>query len=200
MPPDALILRRPSRHVNTQSRVLSQAHPKAFTVKGLGAGPRICIAELWEAKATSRLVPAMQMDQSNRALIFRMRAEALVALTVISLLGCAATGPVARPPIEGPVRLGEIAAVDGPQVRPDSVIEDSHCPPGVQCIQAGRLIVRATVLGGGWSQQKDLTLGVPIPVADGMLTLVEAEATHVPIIGKAAASAARFTFKFEGGR
>lgn len=40
----------------------------------------------------------------------------------------------------------------------------------------------------------------PHPVADGMLTLVEAEAAHVPINGKAAASAARFTFKFEGGR
>lgn len=49
-------------------------------------------------------------------------------------------------------------------------------------------------------QAVDLTLGAPTPVADGMLTLVEAEAAHVPINGKAAASAARFTFKFEGGR
>jgi hypothetical protein len=119
-------------------------------------------------------------------------------MMIISLVGCAATGPVARPPIEGPVRLGEIAAVDGPQVRPDSVVEDSRCPPAVQCIQAGRLVVRATVLGGGWSKQLDLTLGVPTPIADGMLTLVDA--TPVPVTTATNLSAARFTFKFQGGR
>nr|WP_210132179.1 hypothetical protein [Stenotrophomonas rhizophila] len=116
----------------------------------------------------------------------------------ISLLGCAAAGPVARSPIEGPVRLGEMAAVDGPKVRPDRVIEDSRCPADVQCIQAGRLVVRATVLGGGWSKELDLTLGVPVPLADGMLTLVDA--TPVPVTGETSGSAARFTFKFQGGR
>ncbi|MFB9037944.1 hypothetical protein [Xanthomonas arboricola] len=123
----------------------------------------------------------------------------LSMLLVASLAACAATGPVTGQPIEGPVRLGEIAAVDGPRVRPDSVIEDSRCPPDVQCIVEGRLIVRATVMGGGWSKQIDLTLGVPVPVADGMLTLVDA--TPVPLSGYAVpASAARFTFKFQGGR
>ncbi|WP_017167335.1 hypothetical protein [Xanthomonas phaseoli] len=127
-----------------------------------------------------------------------MRVKLLAALLVISLAGCATDGPVASLPIEGPVRLGEIAAVDGPKVRPDLVIEDSRCPADVQCIQAGRLIVRTTVLGGGWSKEMDLTLGVPVPVADGMLTLVDA--TPVPIASETAASDARFTFKFQGGR
>ncbi|WP_267125723.1 hypothetical protein [Xanthomonas sacchari] len=116
----------------------------------------------------------------------------------ISLAGCATGGPVANQSIEGPVRLGEIAAVDGPRVRPDRVMEDSRCPADVQCIQAGRLVVRATVLGGGWSKELDLTLGVPVHVADGMLTLVGA--TPVPIASETAASDARFTFKFQGGR
>lgn len=142
----------------------------------------------------------MHAKQSKRWVNSRMGVEALAALVTMSLLGCAAPRPVAAPPIEGPVRLGEVAAVDGPRVRPDQVIEDSRCPDDVQCIHAGRLVLRATVIGGGWSKQLDLTLGAPIPVADGMLTLVEAEAAHVPIDGKAAASAARFTFKFEGGR
>ncbi|MCF8825475.1 hypothetical protein KIP45_05095 [Xanthomonas campestris pv. raphani] len=128
-----------------------------------------------------------------------LRSLVLSMLLVASLAACAATGPVTGQPIEGPVRLGEIAAVDGPRVRPDSVIEDSRCPPDVQCIVEGRLIVRATVMGGGWSKQIDLTLGVPVPVADGMLTLVDA--TPVPLSGEAVpASAARFTFKFQGGR
>lgn len=131
--------------------------------------------------------------------IRHLRSLVLAMLLVVSLVGCAATGPVTSPLIEGPVRLGEIAAVDGPKVRPDQVIEDSRCPADVQCIQAGRLIVKVTVIGGGWSKQVDLTLGIPVPVADGMLTLVDA--TPVPLSGEAVpASAARFTFKFQGGR
>lgn len=93
-----------------------------------------------------------------------VRTLVLAPLVATSLAGCATGGPVASRPIEGPVRLGEIAAVDGPKVRPDRVIEDSRCPADVQCIHAGRLIVRATVLGGGWSKQIDLTLGIPVPV------------------------------------
>ncbi|MCE4517898.1 hypothetical protein [Xanthomonas hortorum] len=131
--------------------------------------------------------------------IRHLRSLVLAMLLVVSLVGCAATGPVTSPPIEGPVGLGEIAAVDGPKVRPDHVIEDSRCPADVQCVVAGRLIVRTTVMGGGWSKQIDLTLGIPVPVADGMLTLVDA--TPVPLSGEAVpASAARFTFKFQGGR
>lgn len=126
-----------------------------------------------------------------------IRSMMLASLWSVALDGCAAVGPVANQPIEGPVRLGEIAAVDGPKVRPDRVIEDSRCPADVQCIQAGRLVVRATVLGGGWSKELDLTLGVPVPVADGMLTLVDA--TPVPIASETAASS-RFTFQFQGGR
>ncbi|WP_058363012.1 hypothetical protein [Xanthomonas translucens] len=131
--------------------------------------------------------------------IHLVRTMVLASLLAIALAGCAASGPISSQPIEGPVRLGEIAAVDGPRVRPESVIEDSRCPADVQCIQAGRLIVRATVLGGGWSKQIDLTLGIPVPVADGTLTLVDA--TPAPIDGKTAPpSSARFTFKFQGGR
>lgn len=131
-------------------------------------------------------------------LIRPVRTLVLASLVAISLAGCAAGRPAASQPIEGPVGLGEIAAVDGPKVRPDRVIEDSRCPADVQCIQAGRLVVRATVLGGGWSKEVDLTLGVPVPVADGMLTLVDA--TPLPISGDTAPSAARLTFKFQGGR
>lgn len=140
----------------------------------------------------------MRTKQRKAASAFWIRTEALTAFVAISLAGCAASSRVASPPIEGPVRLGEIAAVDGPKVRPDSVIEDSRCPADVQCIRAGRLVVRATVLGGGWSKEIDFTLGVPAPVADGMLKLVDA--TPVPIPGETAASAARFTFEFQGGR
>ncbi|WP_126941819.1 MULTISPECIES: hypothetical protein [unclassified Xanthomonas] len=127
------------------------------------------------------------------------RRPVLVTLLAVSLAGCAAAGPITARPIEGPVRLGDIAAVDGPRVRPDRVIEDSRCPAEVQCVVAGRLIVRATVLGGGWSKQIDLTLGVPVPVADGQLTLVDATAPPADS-ATASTSAMRFTFRFQGGR
>lgn len=123
---------------------------------------------------------------------------ATIMLAGLLLAACAAPRAVDNPPVEGPVGLGGIAAVDGPRVRPDRVVEDSRCPADVQCIHAGRLIVRATVLGGGWSKQIDLTLGVPVSVADGTLTL--AEATPSPIVGTEAVAAARFTFEFKGGR
>ncbi|KER82911.1 hypothetical protein IA64_11615 [Xanthomonas arboricola pv. celebensis] len=69
----------------------------------------------------------------------------------------------------------------------------------MQCVVAGRLIVRATVLGGGWSKQIDLTLGIPVPVADGQLTLVAATAPPADS-ATAATSDMRFTFRFQGGR
>jgi hypothetical protein len=56
------------------------------------------------------------------------------------------------------------------------------------------LIVRVTVFGGGWSREMDLTLGMPVPVADGSLTLVDA----VPASADQPRRY-RFTFRFQGG-
>lgn len=118
----------------------------------------------------------------------------LLAAILPLLAGCASTRP-----IEGPVRLGQIAAVNGPRVRPDSVVEDSRCAPDVQCIVAGRLVVRATVLGGGWSKQFDLTLGTPVNVADGSLTLIAATPPRPLARRNAKPLPYRFTFQFQGG-
>ena len=101
-----------------------------------------------------------------------MRA-AISVLYLTLLAGCAST--VAPQGIEGPVQLGQVAYVSGPRVRPDRLIEDSRCPIATQCIWAGRVVLRATVLGGGWSRQVDLTLGKPFPIADGTLTLISVE-------------------------
>lgn len=96
--------------------------------------------------------------------------------------------------------LGKIAWVNGPRVRADRVIEDSRCPADAQCVWAGRLIVRATVLGGGWTRQVDLTLGLPVPVADGSLTLVEATPLRLARTPSNKPLPYRFTFMFQGGR
>ncbi|SMD02790.1 MULTISPECIES: hypothetical protein [Sphingomonadaceae] len=119
-----------------------------------------------------------------------MKAIVLVAV-LSSLAGCAV-----QKPIEGPVRLGQIAFVGGPKVRPEMVIEDSRCPTDGRCVWAGRLIVRVTVLGGGWSRQLDLTRGIPVNVADGTITLVAATPPRRP---SRLPLPYRFTFSFQGG-
>ena len=118
----------------------------------------------------------------------------LLAAAALLLAGCASNAPV-----EGPVRLGQIAFVNGPRVRPDRIIEDSRCPAEAQCVWAGRLIVRVTVLGGGWARQVDLTLGVPISVADGSLTLLAATPLRRPDERSDKPLPYRFRFEFQGG-
>jgi hypothetical protein len=113
---------------------------------------------------------------------------------LVSLGGCASTRPV-----EGPVRLGQMAYVDGPRVRVDEVIEDSRCPGDVLCVWAGRLIVQATVFGGGWEKQIRMTLGEPVHVADGALTLVAATPVPTPRNPTESPEPYRFTFAFQGG-
>ncbi|GGE94152.1 hypothetical protein [Sphingomonas prati] len=118
--------------------------------------------------------------------------RALLPLVLSLLAGCATAGAV-----EGPVRIGRTAHVGGPRVRVDRIIEDSRCPVDTQCVWAGRLIVRATVLGGTSSRQVDLTLGEPVAIADGKLTLVAAVPDRST--GQRANAQYRFAFDFQGG-
>lgn len=125
----------------------------------------------------------------------RTKATAFLRATMTLLASSCATPR----PVEGPVRLGEIAFVNGPKVRPDAVIEDSRCPIDVQCVQAGRVTVRVTVIGGGWSRQLDLTSGISVPVADGSLTLVAVTPQPRPAHRHDKPLPYRFTFAFQGG-
>lgn len=105
-------------------------------------------------------------------------------------------------PYQGPplayTRIGEAVFVDGPRVTPLSLIEDSRCPQDVQCVSAGRLKLRVRVDLGSGSQKIDMTLGQPVQVADGTLTLLDALPT--PLAGrKPAPFAYQFGFRFMGG-
>mgnify|MGYP007086363598 CR=1 FL=1 len=105
-------------------------------------------------------------------------------------------------PYKGPplayTRIGETVYVDGPKVTPLSLIEDSRCPQGVQCVQAGRLRLHVRVDLGSGPQKVDLTLGQPLRIADGTLTLLDARPG--PVAGvKPAPLAYQFGFRFMGG-
>ena len=88
-------------------------------------------------------------------------------------------------------RFGETVAVGPVKVTPLALVEDSRCPQGVQCVWAGR--VRIASRHG--EATRELTLGQPVGVAGGAVTLVEV----APAKRKDAAIPARdyrFGFRF----
>jgi len=119
----------------------------------------------------------------------------LLPLVVLALASCATVPPAQA---EGPVGLGQTAYANGLRVRPITIVEDSRCGANVMCVWAGRLVVRAEVIGGSWREERNLELGQPQQIADGSLTLVAAEPQKV-----AGATidprSYRFTFDFQGG-
>ena len=116
----------------------------------------------------------------------------------LTLAGCAAGSASTPSPVEnGPVALGQTAYVDGPQVTPLEVLEDSRCPKEVRCVWAGQVKLRVRVTGGAWSREIELVSNKPVQVADGALRLVAV----TPDRSQAAIRPQdyRFTFRFDGG-
>lgn len=121
----------------------------------------------------------------------------LAGIAALALSGCAATATNPQPP-SGPARLGQTVFVDGPHVTPLKVIEDSRCPMNARCVWAGRVVLRVKVTGGAWQRTINLTMGEPMQVADGGLTLVSVtpdKRTDVAIKPRDY----RFAFTFQGG-
>lgn len=121
--------------------------------------------------------------------------KAPILLACVALTACATIPPAEAGPTAA---IGQIAYTNGIRVRPLSVVEDSRCPANVQCVWAGRLVVRSEVIGGSWRETRDLELGKPQQIADGTLALVSVEPSKqadVPIDPRAY----RFTYDFQGG-
>ncbi|MBB4859002.1 hypothetical protein HNO88_002328 [Novosphingobium chloroacetimidivorans] len=129
-----------------------------------------------------------------------MRTKLLAAMA-LTLTGCAATVPPS-PSVgqaDGLTRaaLGQTVGVGGPKVTPLALLEDSRCPANVRCVWAGRVRLSVRVDLGSGSQVRELTLGAPVPVADGTLELVEVLPEKVA--GTIAPQDYRFGFRFMGG-
>lgn len=101
------------------------------------------------------------------------RMKTAIAFTLLLLAGCVnysvKDDGIAR------ARFSETVQVDGPQVTPVGLLEDSRCPKDVQCVWAGQVRISAKVHLGSGTETHELTLGQPIQVADGKLTLVEVQ-------------------------
>ena len=128
----------------------------------------------------------------------RTAMRALMILTPLALSACATTQQPERERHFPAAAIGETVMVDGPQLTVVELLEDSRCPADVQCIHAGRVRVRVAVHLGAGDRMLDLTLGEPMPVADGALELVAVQPGRAT--AEAIASAAyRFSFRFDGG-
>jgi hypothetical protein len=120
--------------------------------------------------------------------------KAVTPLIALMLTACATIQP---PPNTGPTAgLGQYAFVDALRIRPIEVVEDSRCPAQVQCVWAGRLVVRARMNGPGWTQVRDFELGVFQAVDQYRVTLISAE-PQKGSPGEIDRSAYRFTFGVE---
>ena len=121
--------------------------------------------------------------------------KAAVILAALAAAACATPGPQDAGPSAA---LGEIADVGALKVRPIAIVEDSRCPIDVMCVWAGRVVVRSELIGGSWTETRDLELGRPQQLADGSLTLVEVQPPKR--VDQAVDLASyRFTFRLEGG-
>lgn len=96
----------------------------------------------------------------------------ITPLAALALAACATIPPTPAGPTAG---FGQVAYSNGVRFRPLQLLEDSRCPTNVQCVWAGRLKVRTEVSGSGWTQTRDLELGVPQAVAEYRVALISAE-------------------------
>ncbi len=71
------------------------------------------------------------------------------------------------------VTLGEVYTAQGASAVVTEVVEDSRCPTGVQCIQAGTVRVRVKGTYGAFSQSTIMTLGKPLQFKGYSATLVD---------------------------
>jgi hypothetical protein len=95
-------------------------------------------------------------------------------------------------------RIGQTVRVDGPRVRPVSIVEDSRCPKGVECLWAGQVRIRVLVMTSSSRYVKEMTLGGSVQVADGALSFVSV--TPERVAGRAFKRRDyRFGFTFSGG-
>lgn len=121
-------------------------------------------------------------------------------LAFASALGLAACGTTVVGDDTGLAwaRLGERVYVGGPAVTPLEVLEDSRCPSDVACAWAGQVRLRATIHLGSGDVERELTTGMPVPIADGSLELARVR----PAVNSKKAIVPddyRLGFRFEGG-
>lgn len=95
------------------------------------------------------------------------------------------------------VGLDQTGSLLGVAIKPVAVLEDSRCPAGVACIQAGTVRVNTDVVAAGSTFSNHFTLGEPTAIVGGWtVTLVSVSPARVAG-GVPPSADYRFTFKVE---
>src|SRR5688500_4023308 len=100
-----------------------------------------------------------------------MARHLILSCLLFALAGCAT--PLADPSeaMVRHVRLTETARLFSLEVTPTRLIEDSRCPIGVQCIQAGTVRIEARTNRPG-ARSLVLALRVPVELDGGWVSLI----------------------------
>ena len=117
-------------------------------------------------------------------------------LAILALTACATVPPAAAVPV---AKFGETAQAGILSVRPLALLEDSRCPASVQCVWAGQVRIRVEITDMMGRGLRELTLGQPLQLDGGSVTLVSVEPPKL-VPGATDPSAYRFTFRFEPAR
>ncbi len=80
------------------------------------------------------------------------------------------------------VGLGESATALGVTLTPREVREDSRCPSDVQCIQAGRVLLRVSLMQGNETSDHDFLVGEPFHLGTELITLLEVQPAKVAAV------------------
>jgi hypothetical protein len=97
-----------------------------------------------------------------KKLIIAVVLLALAAFTVAKIITKDVAGP------------SQAVTIEGVTITPIEVVEDSRCPEGVQCIWAGRLLLRANISKPSGNFTETLELGKPVSTGAEEVTLVSA--------------------------
>ena len=99
-----------------------------------------------------------------------MRHSLALLGVLIALSGCATVAGDDGDSVSE-VFLGHTARLGPLAVTPMTIVEDSRCPTGVQCIQAGTVRLQARIIDLGPDRSTILDLGVPQPLNGGWVSL-----------------------------
>lgn len=133
-----------------------------------------------------------------------MNFRSLMALVTLAALqfGCAASsepGPVPAQPMASALLtgLGQAYQIEDWVVTPLALVEDSRCPSGVQCIQAGTVRLQVKVRSG--RREEIVPVGLDSPVALGGAWLHLLDACPYPRSGQIRSGDYRFILALAPG-
>lgn len=96
----------------------------------------------------------------------------IMIAALASLAGCTTPAPAPENLATQSVGLSQTARFADLRVTPLRIVEDSRCPTGVQCIQAGTVRIEARIESSSGVRAEILKLGIPVEVREARLQLI----------------------------